>query len=57
MSLKCVEHLAQTFRASSPIKAEFVDLFLPGLSTVVTHVVAGDIKATMKVRIATVDLW
>lgn len=57
MSLKCVEHLAQIFRAFSPIKTGLVEQFLPGLSSVATAVISGDIKATLKVRIAMVDLW
>ena len=57
MSLQCVEYLAQIFRAFSPIKVELIDQFLPGLSSVATQLISGDIKATMKVRVATVDLW
>jgi len=34
-----------------------VHQFLPGLSSVATNVISGDIKATMKVRVAMVDLW
>lgn len=57
MSLQCVEHLTQIFRAFSPIKADLVEQFLPGLSSVATNVISGDIKATLKVRVAMVDLW
>ena len=57
MSLQCVENLAQIFRAFTPIKADVIDQFLPGLSSVATSVISGDIKATMKVRVATADMW
>ncbi len=57
MTLQCVEHLAQIFRAFSPIDAAFIESFLPGLSSVVTQIAGGDIKTNMKVKVAAVDLW
>ena len=57
MTLTCIEMLAQIFRGYSPIEPSFIDKFLPGLSSVATKIINGDVKATMKVRVATVDLW
>ena len=57
MTLQALDHLAQNFRAFSPLKPDFIDQFLPGLSSVATKVISGDLKATMKVKVAMVDLW
>ena len=57
MTLQICEHLTQNFRAFSPIKPDLIDQFLPGLSSVATQVISGDLKTTMKVKVAMVDLW
>ena len=57
MTLQCIEHLAQIMRAFSPINSSFIETFLPALSSLVTQIASGDIKANMSVRVAAVDLW
>ena len=57
MQLFCLEQLTQSFRAFSPLPQAFIDQCLPGLSSVATHSISGDIKNTLKVRLAMVDLW
>lgn len=57
MSLTIVDELTQNLRAFNPLETSYVEAFLPGLSSTVTKVASGDVKATMKVRVAMVELW
>ena len=57
MTVTVLESLANILRAFSPLPPQFGSSFLPGLSSVATKVISGDIKHTMKTRIGMVDLW
>ena len=57
MQLFCVEQLTQSFRAFSPLPKAFIDQCLPGMSSVTTNSINHDIKNTLKVRLAMIDIW
>lgn len=57
MTAKVLESLASILRAFSPLPPTFGISFLPGLSSVATKVISGDIKHSVKTRIKMVDLW